>query len=60
MAEEISFLYGVDVRIAEEGGATVVGIPIGTEEYLVDRAVGIVRVEAQTTLALCLADMPDK
>ena len=33
-AEEISLLKSVEVRIADEGGVAVVGVPIGTEEYL--------------------------
>ena len=31
-AEEVSLLESVDVRIVGEGGATVVGVPIGTDE----------------------------
>ena len=33
-AEEISLLESVHVRIEGEGGATVVGVPIGTDEYV--------------------------
>ena len=33
-AEEISLLERVEVRIADEGGLMVVGVPIGTEEYV--------------------------
>ena len=31
-ADEILLLESVEVRIADEGGVTVVGVPIGTEE----------------------------
>ena len=37
-AEKILLEESVDVRIASEGGATVVGVPIGTDEYVLDRA----------------------
>ena len=42
-AEEISLLESVDVSITGEGGATVVGVPIGTDEYVLDRAMEVVR-----------------
>ena len=35
-AEDISLLESVDVRIAEEGGVTVVSVPIDTEEYVLE------------------------
>ena len=60
MAEEISLLESVDVRIAAEGGATVVGVPIGTDKYVLDRAIEAVRDGAADRLARCLASMPDK
>lgn len=41
--EDISFLDQADVRIAEEVGLMVVGVPIGTEEYVGERAMGIVK-----------------
>ena len=59
-AEEISLLESVDVSIAGEGGATVVGAPIGTHEYVLDRAMGVVRDGGADRLARCLANMPDK
>ena len=34
-AEDISLLEGVDVRIVDEEEVTAVGVPIGTDEYLV-------------------------
>ena len=37
-AKEISLLESVDVRIAHEGGVTVVGVPIGTDKYVLERA----------------------
>ena len=59
-AEEISLLENVDVSITGEGGATVVGVPIGTDEYVLDRAMEVVRDGGADRLARCLANMPDK
>ena len=59
-AEEISLLESVDVRIAGEGGATAVGVSIGTDEYVLDRAVEVVRDGGTDSLARCLASMSDK
>ena len=42
-AEEISLLNSVGVRIVSEGGVTVVGVPIGTDEYAVKRAMEVMR-----------------
>ena len=36
--EHISLLESVAVRIADEGGVTAVGVPIGTDEYMQQRA----------------------
>ena len=38
----MSLLESVDARIAEEGGLTVVSVPIDTEKYIVARGVGVV------------------
>ena len=54
-AEEISLLESVDVRIAGKGGATVVGVPIGTDEYVLDRAMEVVRNGGADRLGRCLA-----
>ena len=43
MTEEISLLQSVDVRVAYEGGVTVVGVPIGNDEYVLERAREIVK-----------------
>ena len=59
-AEEISLVESVDVSITGEGGATVVGVPIGTDEYVLDRAMEVVRDGGADRLARCLANMPDK
>ena len=59
-AEDISLLETVDVRIADEGGVTVVGVPIGTEEYVRERAMEVLRHGDADRLARCLANMPDK
>ena len=31
------------VRIVDEGGVTMVGVPIGTDEYVLERALEVVR-----------------
>lgn len=59
-AEEAPLLENVDVSIASEGGATVEGIPIGTDEYVMDRAMEVVRDGGAYHLARCLTDMPDR
>ena len=59
-ADEISLLESVDVRIAGEGRATVVGVPIGTDEYVLDRVTEVVRDGGADSLARCLASMSDK
>ena len=43
-AREVSILKNVDARIADRGRVTVVSLPIGTEENVVERAVGVLRV----------------
>ena len=42
-AEDISLLESVDVCVADEAGVTVVGVPIGTDEYVLERAREIVK-----------------
>ena len=59
-AEEISRLESVDVRVTDEGGVTVVGVPIGTDEYALERAREIIKEGGTDHLARCLANMPDK
>ena len=59
-AKEISLLDSIDVRIADEGGAMVVRVPIGTDECVLERAMGVVKDRGADHLARCLADMPDK
>ncbi|CAM9984463.1 unnamed protein product [Laminaria digitata] len=59
-AEEISLLESVDVRIADVGRVTVVGVPIGTEEYVRGRGMEVVRDRGANRLARCLANIPDK
>lgn len=58
--EEVLPLANVYVRFAEDGGATVVGIPISTKEYVVKRAVGAVRDGGADGLVRGLARMPDQ
>ena len=59
-AEDISLLESVEVRIADEGGETVVGVPIGTEKYVRGREMEVVRDGGADRLARRLATMPDK
>lgn len=60
--EDIYFLESVDVRLAEDGGVTRVGNPIGTKEYMVERAAGEARNAGVNFLACCLAseNLPGK
>ena len=60
MTGEISLLESVDVRIADEGGVTVVGAPIGTDEYVLERVMGVVSDRGTGRLARCLGNVPDK
>ena len=39
--EKIALFEGVDVRIAEQGGVTVVGVPIGTDAHAMKSATEI-------------------
>ena len=59
-AEHISLLDSADVCIAEEGGVTVVGIPIGTKEHVLERLMGEVEDGGADRLAHCLVNMPEK
>ena len=59
-AEEISLLQSVDVRIVDEGEITVVGVPIGRDEYMLERALEIVRDGGADRLSCCFANVPDK
>ena len=58
--EEISLLESVDVRVVDEEGATVVGVPIGTDDYVLERAGEIVNEGGTDHIACCLASMPEK
>ena len=58
--EEISLLQGIDVRIAERGGVKVIGVPIGTDEYAMDRAMEIVRNGGSVQLSRMLPRISDK
>ena len=59
-AEDISLLESVDVRVAGEGGVRVGDVPIGTYEYVLERARERVKEGDTDHLACCLANMPDK
>ena len=43
MAEEISLLGNMDALTPGEGGVTVVGVPIGTGPYVLERAMEVVK-----------------
>ena len=59
-AKEISLLERVDVCVADERGMTVVGVPIGIDEYVLERARKIIKEGGTDHLVRCLASMPDK
>ena len=59
MVEDVSPLQSVGVRVAYEGGVTV-GVPIGNDEYVLERTRTIVKEGGTDHLARCLANMPDK
>ena len=59
-AEDISLLESVDFRVADEGRVTVVGVPIDTDEYVLERVREIVKEGGTEDLARCLANMPDE
>ena len=59
-AEDISLLESVDVRIVGDGGVTLLGVPIGADEYVLERAMEIVRYGGADRLSCCLANMLDK
>ena len=59
-AKEISLLERVDVCVADERGMTVVGVPIGIDEYVLERARKMAKEEDTDHLARCLANMSDK
>ena len=57
--EEISLLVGVGVRITDEGEIKVVGVPVGSNEFAIESAIGIVRDGRAEQLAR-MPRMPDK
>ena len=59
-AEDNSLLGSVDVRIVGKGEVTMVCVPIGTDEYVLERALEVVRDGGADRLARCLAIMLDK
>ena len=58
--EQIALLEGISVSIAERGGVKVVGVPIGTDEYVRESAMEVVRNGRAEQLARLLSRMPDK
>ena len=59
-AEEFSLLESVGFCMLGEGGVTVVGVPIGPDESLLERALEVVRDGGAGRLAYCLANMPHR
>ena len=58
--KETALPDGIDVRIAERGGAKVVGVPIATDAYAMESAMEIVENGGTEHLARMLPRMPDK
>ena len=50
----------VNVPVSEEGGVTLVGVPIGTDKHVVDHAQGEVWGGGADCLASCLEGMLDR
>ena len=48
------------VRITDEGGIKVVGVPVGSDEFAIESAIGILRDWGAELLARMLPRMPDK
>ena len=59
-ADKTSLRESLDVRIVDEGGLTMVGVPTGTDEYVLEQALEVVRDGGADRLARCFANMPDK
>ena len=55
-----SLLESVHVRIAGEKGVTVIGTPIGTDKYVLERAMEVVRDGGADGHARCLVNTSDK
>ena len=53
-------IESVGVRIAGKRGVTVVGVPIGSDEEVLERAMEVVRDGGADHVARCLVNMPDK
>ena len=48
------------VRVADEGGIKVAGVPAGSDEFAIESAIGIIRDGGAEQLARMLPRMPDK
>ena len=53
-------MAGVGARIADEGGITVVGVPVSTDIFAIEIGIGIVRDGGAGQLAWMLLRMPEK
>ena len=58
-AEDVSIFERGDVPIVDECGERVVGVSFGTDEYVMGRAMELVKDGGKDRLACCLADMSD-
>ena len=58
--EEMSLLAGVGVRIADETGIKVIGVPVGSDEFEIKSAIGIAGDGGAQQFARMLPRMPDK
>ena len=58
--EDISPLVGVGVRVADRGRINMAGVPVGTNEFTTESAIGIGRDGRAGQLARKLPGMPDK
>lgn len=59
-AHEITLLAGVGIGIADGGGGVVVGIPIGTDAFVQEHAIKMVKEKGAEGLGHLLARVPDK
>ena len=58
--EDISLLAGVGIRVADEGVIKVVRTPVVSDEFAIERAIGIVRDGGAEQPARMLPRLPDK
>lgn len=59
-AKSTCILECVVVRVTDYGGVTVVGVPIGTDQYVLEPTLEVVKDGRTDRLGNCLADMLDR